>query len=357
MVTLAHYQNILDSAGERYHILRLQESACALITQRGGRVLGVFPTPDAENLLWTNGAAFADADAFRLFVAEGGWNLGGERIWIAPEIQYNVRDRNDFWGTLHVPPQMDPGSYSLDVEEGGVSLKADLMLTAHNLAQGEKALSIWRRITPTPNPLRHLSDFAALMTGAAFVGYQQDVLMDEHNDTSVYSEAWNLVQLKAGGQLYIPCSPRVEASDYFGSVPEAARTVQYGDAPHIKLDITGKRQYKLGYKAPTVGNRIAYHQVLENNSAVLMVRDFFNDLSNVFAEEPPHLPGVNGHAIHVYNDGGEFGGADAFGEMECTGQTIGKDTWDSVDSFKLWTYVGTPDAVRSIAHLLLGIKL
>ena len=94
-----------------YGVLALADDVHILITQRGGRVFGPFLKPDSESLYWVN-PAFAAADAFKAYLASGEWNLGGERIWIAPEVQYLVRDRTDFWNSLHFPPAMDPGAFS-----------------------------------------------------------------------------------------------------------------------------------------------------------------------------------------------------------------------------------------------------
>ena len=75
-----------------------------------------------------------------------------------------------------------------------------------------------------------------------------------------------------------------------------------------------------------------------------------------YAEEPPQVPGCRGHSIHVYNDGGMFGG---FGEMECNARTIGGGTGrsTSTDQMVLWLYVGADDPVKRIARHLLGIEI
>ncbi len=367
MATLAHLEAILREAGEHYHILALTDTASALVTQRGGRILGIFPTPAGDNLLWTNSAAFDSLTTFQEFVAAGYWNLGGERIWIAPEIQYNVRDRRDFWGTLHVPPQMDPGVYRLnqhdseDGREAYLRLSAEIVLTAYALATGEQSLSIERIITPVPNPLNAFSQVESWMQDVVYCGYKQQVMLDgEH--TTAFSEAWNLVQVKAGGELIIPCAPIVEASDYFGSVPEEARQIHGGDAPHLRLNITGQRQYKIGYKAVSMTGRMGYIHTLPDGHAYLLIRAFFNNPSNIYAEEPPELPGNNGHSVHVYNDGGELGGAASFGEMESSGHTVhGKSRQGcdktANDTFVMWAYIGALDSIKRIAHLLLGVNL
>lgn len=359
MATSEQLESVLHTAGEPYARLPLSREATVLITQRGGRVLGIFPAPESENLLWTNDAAFASPQHFAQFTAAGHWNLGGERMWIAPEIQYNVRDRHNFWGTMRVPPQMDPGAYTLHdatsyVEQPSVTLTMPLTLTAYTLAEGEQSLSLQRTYTPVPDPLNGLGVYADWRADVAYCGYRQ-VAMLSGETTTAYSETWNLVQVIAGGQLIIPCATRLEASDYFGSVPEEARQIHFGEVPYLLLSLTGNRQYKVGYKAACMTGRMGYWRPLPDGREAVLIRAFFNDPSNRYAEEPPLMPGVTGHSVHVYNDGGEFGGELSFGEMECSGTTIRASA--AQDTYLLWVYIGTPAAIRQVIEVLLGVLL
>ncbi|RPI57998.1 MAG: hypothetical protein EHM56_02890, partial [Chloroflexi bacterium] len=95
------YQVVITRLEENhipYGVLSLQGGWSAVISQRGGRILGPFPTVDSEGLFWIN-SAWSQPESFRQFLASGNWNLGGDRVWIAPEIQYSVKDRRDYWGT------------------------------------------------------------------------------------------------------------------------------------------------------------------------------------------------------------------------------------------------------------------
>lgn len=341
MTTLQHFQQILEAAGEAYHILALQQGMSALITQRGARVLGVFPTPDAPNLFWTNPAAWGSPDHLRQFTAAGHWNLGGERCWIAPEIQYNVPDRRDFWGTITVPPAIDPGHYSLSATADGICWEQAITLTAYNLASGEKQLHVRRTIQPITNPLPEIA-------GVQYAGYEQVATLTEQNQTPILSEIWNLVQLNAGGTLFIPCIGEVAASDYFGHAPAA---LWQATDQQLRIAITGQQRFKVGYKSICMTGRMGYWHQLPDGQAYLLVRNFFNNPASLYAEEPPDSPGEKGHSVHVYND--DSGG---FGEMECSGQTIGNGRSTSTDSFSLWIYVGDPAGIAQAAAQLLGAR-
>ena len=355
MTTLHQLRETLESAGEAHHVLPLDDGMSVVLTRRGARVLGLFPGAGADNLFWTN-AALTSAERLQAFVAAGNWNLGGERCWIAPEIQYNVRDRRDFWGTLNVPAAVDPGDYRFEVAGSAVRFSQTITLEAFNTARGVAELEITRTIHPISNPLAPLQDSFSLMDGVRYGGYAQETTLTNLGDESICSEIWNLIQLNAGGQMIILSTPDVEASDYCGEVPPEARVVADN---HVRLHMTGASQYKVGYKAATLLGRLAYWNRLADSQEYLFVRQFNNDASNVYAEEPPDLPGVQGHSVHVYNDGGEFGGDVRFGELECSGRTVGGQSGRSTaqDTFSLWAYVGSHAQISRIARVLLGVTL
>ncbi|MBC8450115.1 MAG: hypothetical protein H8D78_20475 [Chloroflexi bacterium] len=335
-----------------YGLLPLQNDVSIVISQRGGRIFGPFLSPDDEGIFWMN-RAFARPDSFKEFLESGSWNLGGSRIWIAPEIQYGVRDRSNFWGSVFWPPQVDPGNYVLEQPQPGrYRLSQDITLEAYNLASGRKELHLERVIRQAEDPLRNLSAYEDLIAGVLFAGYEQIVSLSESTLDDIMSEAWNLVQLNPGGVLVIPASPGVEFVDYYAPVGD----LQAIHADHVRLQLTGRQQYKVGYKAAHVFGRMGYFNHLDDGRAYLVLRNFFNNPSVPYAEEPDHTPGCRGHSIHVYNDGGEFGG---FAEMECNLQTIGGETGRSAstDQMLLWLYVGAEEKVKTIALHLLGIEI
>ena len=141
--------------------------------------------------------------------------------------------------------------------------------------------------------------------------------------------------------------------DFYEPIDEKLQTL-FPD--HIRLRITGDRQYKVGYAAAHVLGRMGYYNQLGDDLAYLVVRNFFNNPSLTYAEEPADAPGTRGHSIHVYNDDGNLGG---FGEMECNAQTIGGETGRSTsnDQLVLWLYVGVPDRLKEIGLHLLGIEI
>jgi hypothetical protein len=305
-LTLAAIKRRLDKNKLAYGELDLQSGVKLLVLERGGRVFGPFLTPESNTLLWVS-SALADSEALTQFIVDNQWNAGGERIWVAPEIQFNVSDRKDFWGTISIPVQMDPGDWRLDEQLDGVT----------------------------------------------YAGYEQIVTLREAKHDDIMSQSWNVTPVWPGGRIIIPSTPAVEVSDYFEPIDDQ-HLARHGH--YIALQVTGDRRYKVGVKAAQTFGRLGYFHRRDDGSAYLIVRNYFNNPSSPYVEEPPQTPGGGGDSIHVYNDGGLFGG---FGELECHGQTIGGHTGrtSSTDQQILWVYSGPTDKVARIGWQLLGVEL
>jgi len=341
----------LEEQNIRYTELCLDGGVTILVSELGGRVFGPFLTAESDSLLWVN-PDFSSPQAFEKLVREG-WNLGGERLWIAPEIQYLVRDRTDYFGSLFIPADMDPGRWKMDVVSPALCrLGKDLSLEAFNLAGGTKHLHLETEIRPAANPLRHLAEYAGLMEGIVYAGHQQTVSLAETALDDILSGVWNLLQLPPGGDLIIPCTPGVDPTLYKG-VTDGLQEIT---GNHVRLRLTARQMYKTGYNAAHHFGRMGYVRRLADGRLSLLVRNFPNHPSSEYPEEPPDQPGRRGDSIYIYNDDGQFGD---FGEMECSAQTIGGLTGRSSasDTLSLWLFVGSPEAVRRIGMVMLGVTL
>ncbi len=101
-----HIIEILTNHGLKYETVSLNEKWDILITERGGRIFGPFSNGNRNGLFWVS-HVFESNRTFTEFLNSGEWNMGGDRIWIAPEIQFSVTDRNHFWKTLKTPSAID----------------------------------------------------------------------------------------------------------------------------------------------------------------------------------------------------------------------------------------------------------
>jgi hypothetical protein len=341
----------LEACDVAHGLLDLSDGYRLVVVGRGGHALGPFDASGAS-VLWLNPAAWESNQAYSQFVEEGQWNVGGERLWIAPEIRFTAQDRSDFWGKYILPADMDPGNYQLEANGQTVSLVGDAALPRFNPVEGDIRLHIERSYRPAPNPLRHLKTFAKLSDGVAYAGYSHDVTIDVRSPADEAAvEAWTLAQLVPDGTLIIPATPGVEFEDYYEYEPIDDKHLQITSGAAL-LAVTGRRRYKIGFRSPHLTGRVGFFKRCPGGQAELIVRNFFNDPSSDYVEEPAHRVGCRGLSVHVYNDGGVFGG---FGELECNGRTIGGETGASgSDEFAFWFFTGAEAKVRRVSEVLLG---
>lgn len=323
-------------------------NALILVLERGGRIFGPF-FDDGPGVYWTN-QAWEQSDLFSSFLETPDWNLGGDRVWISPEIQFSVTDRSDFWGTLRTPSAVDPGTYALDAGSGVCELTQELELEAHNLASGTTSLLLERCIYPAMDPLRSLAAYPVLMQGVAYSGYAQEIALEQRAGAHICAEAWNLTQVVPAGDILIPAVPEAEVVNYYEPVDPQHLERCSG---FLRLRASGSRRYKVGVKSAHVCGAIAYLST-QDGAPYLYIKSFPNNPSAGYAEEPAHLPGMNGFSTHVYNDDGHSGG---FSELECNLQTVGGSTnrRASRDVVCNWFYRGDEGRLKIILTKLTGI--
>lgn len=342
-VSRVQFLQSFETARLVYETLELQGGARLIVTKRGGRAFlfqGNTPTYWIPEW-WKNPAKVKD------FLASQDWNMGGERLYIGPEIQYSVRDRTRVAETFFLPAANDPGSYQIERSSGAVCLSQSVELTAYNLGHGPKNLHLERSFTPLPDPLRYVRAVSSLRNRITYAGYAQAVVLRETTCDGISSESWLITQLSADGDVIVPATDKAEATVFYGSPSSAAMTQNQGC---FRFPVTGNERFKVGYKSPFLSGKVAYATV-----DTLLIRAFFNNPSTEYLEEPPHRPGERGHSVFIYNDGGELGG---FGEIECSGHAVGPlAVHYARDMFCTWVFKGHKSDLEIVAQILLGISV
>ncbi len=351
-ITFTTITERLKEQNQEFSVISLHNSFSIIVTKRGGRVFGPFKGEHSTGVFWAN-AAFEDQAKFAAFIASGDWNLGGDRIWVAPELPLFTKDRKDFYATTSPQASLDPGDYTFEKEPGSVRLTQHVAADVYESDITHKSFYMEKVLRPAADPLRQLRRYATLMEGVTYCGYNQTVTVaDESPENPLYLEGWNLCQVVPGGKIYSPYNGEFEFVDYY----EPAETMQTVRPGCAILSATGNRRYKVGYPSAIVTGRAAYLLPLENDEYCLYVKNYFNNPSSVYCCEPFDQPGQTGCSLFVYNDDGGLGG---FTEFEHTFQTLAGDTQlsSSTDSVQNWFYNGSFERVGKIARALLGISL
>lgn len=343
-VTLKTARARLDGMGMHYRTLDLKNGYTALVTQYGGRLIGPFKGEEGESILWLN-KVFLDEAAFRRFVEGRAWNLGGERLWINPELKFFCQTPETFDQTYTVQPQLDPGAYELRQSGGGVALSQDVMLSV--LETGEKkSFHIDRRYFPAANPLA----FTPLRDAAIdYCGFTQDIRLRDDSDFPLALEPWTLTQINPEGRVVTPFFGDFDFVDYYDPAG-ACQQVRDG---YAELMITGRHKYKVAYRSAQTCGRMGFVK-RTGGGWHLMVRNYYNDPSIPYLSEPWGNLGDRGCSAYYYNDHGQ---EDGFAEFEHSGTAIGAQTGrtESTSTSSLWFFFGTQEEIARVMKLLLGI--
>jgi hypothetical protein len=357
-----------------HEILTVGPGASIIVSSYGGRVYGPFFGDDvSEN--WIP-EAFSSADAFAELIGSGFWNVGGERVWVGPEIAFMIPQRDDYWGSYTMPPSIDPGVHTIERDGDSIVLRRTATLESFVEPTGTTVIDVEIRVRAAQHPLRHLRGPFAHAATASFAGYTSEVTITQTSALPILAESWNLTQIPAGGIALVSTVPQAQVTDYYEPVGVLLQHITGG----VAVKITGANRFKLGFAAPHVFGRVGYLTAGADGSATFLLRNSLSDPAAEYSEEPDFAVGHRGDPIHIYNDDGGLGG---FAELEArgrpvsgrpvsgrpvsgqpvsgqpvsgTGGTGGSDApTTSTDAVTSWWFRGERTAVFGIARSLTGI--
>ncbi len=343
---------VLKAAGKEMIPLETPDGSRLLVLPEGGRVLGLYAPGDPRNFLWTN-PALRDAASARTFYTSGAWqNSGGDRTWLAPEIDFFLPEfpRLDVY---HQPRALDPGSFRAEREADAIHLRMDLSLTP--LRHGRPvALRLSRSVRAAADPLRHERNRSG-WEGVQFAGYSLRTVL-EFADPPADVPAiglWSLLQMPHGGEMLLPTYSRTEPGVCFGEVPPGDLRVE---PRGVRYRMRAPGGQKIGLSAVSSPGRIGYHYRTGETSQ-LVVRNFSVDPSGEYVDVPWTRPDELGCAVQICNVNlPEFG---TFSELEYHAPAIGGATGRVrvEDVSRVWAFRGPFEQVSAVAGKLLGFSL
>lgn len=330
----------------KYHVLELNDHWRVIITQYGGRLLGPFHKNDGESLLWMN-SAWKQKTAFARFIANREWNLGGERLWINPELRFFVKSPESFSETYTVQAALDPGSYRLEQTAHNVTLQQDISLTDLNTDAAHE-INAKRSYRSADNPLKYVRGLKDISVD--YCGYIQEIELECSDFGEITIEPWTVTQVNPEGRFIIPYFGDFDCVDYYGNNPEGMQSVCDG---YAELNANGALKYKFGYRSAQTFGRMAYLKPY-GEKWQLMIRNYYNDPSLPYCAEPFGELGNRGCSMYFYNDRGGKGG---FAEFENSSTPIYRDLENgkTVSSSSTWFFFGDRENIDKVITNLMGI--
>ena len=322
-----------------------------LVLPYGGRTLGLY-NRDGHNFFWVNPNLDRVATAEAFFSEEGWKNSGGDRTWVAPEVELFISDIENPGETYQVPSSLDPGSYTVQHGVGHVKLtnQASLVL---NRQEKTCEVEVAKTIRMTENPLRYEKGMTSLLQSVDFVGYEQltSLRFTSSEAPGIRLGIWNLVQVPAGGEIVVPTVRESVPKTYFGDVGPSHLRV---NAESIRFRVDAKDSRKIGVRAASAVGRMGYLRSIGDGKKTLVVRNFFIAPSAEYVDVPWDDLDDFGYVIQCYNDNGDLG---QFGEMEYHTPAIGEGTGlgSYQDRGQVWAFLGDAQSIDETFWRLLGI--
>ena len=318
-----------------------------IVSEYGGRIFGPFKDEDGESMLWMSDA-WNNEESFADFIKSRQWNIGGDRLWIQPELPFFTTKKADFFDTYIVQGAIDPGSYTIKENDKAVTLEQKVCAKTFELSINSRSFLMRRTVQAISNPF---SETAKKLGINDFASFTQTVEIEDLDKTApTYLEAWLLSQINPQGELIVPFTGKSpDFLNYYEDIPLNMIRIEENKA---FIKITGDIRYKLGFKSLNTTGRSAYIGSFTNGTSYLFVRDFRNDPSSVYCGAPYYDSEIYGYPLFVYNDPGSQGG---FAEFENCGMTISGDTGiqKSFDKVHYYFFTGDKEKLLELANEIL----
>ena len=345
----------LKAVGKHAELYQTGDGTRLLILPYGGRILGVFAPGSDENFLWTN-SVLNSRESARAYYASDDWqNSGGDRTWLAPEVEFFFPKFPDvdiagYWQ----PRSLDPGSYALTKTAQEITLTNRLKIEAFRSRKSVE-LEITKSVAGAPSPLRYDTRFH--FSAVEYAGHTLLTslkILDEDASVAPLVGLWSLTQMPHRGELFIPTYSKAEPRIYFGLVDTPSGELSIGDRL-LRFKMRAPGEHKIGVYAANTTGRIGYIYPAGNRYA-LIVRNFFVNPSGEYADVPWTEPSDFGYSTQACSVNSRWG---EFSEMEYHVPAIGGSTGLNhvEDRSQLWAYRGSREDIVQIARLLLSNEI
>jgi len=342
----------LKTTGNKTQIYESGDGTRLLVLPYGGRVLGLYTENNDQNFYWVNPELQDRESAQKLFARDGWHNTGGDRTWLAPELDIFFPDYPDVQRHWE-PPQLDASEYVTEDDDGVLSLRQTMTLHLARSAR-DVELELTKVLGPAPNPLRYERRLKQQQATVEYAGYTLRVHLTLFDDALSPPQlaVWNLVQLPWGGELLVPTYSRTQPRVLFGEIPPE-NLVCHDRLMRFKVNLQG--EHKLAVRAVSTTGRSGY--VYQSGSQCsLVIRNFAVNPSGMYVDVPKDEPEDLGYSVNAVNVKSRLGD---FCEMEYHAPALGHDMESArgTDVSQMWAFRGARDDIDIIARELLGSGL
>lgn len=340
--------NTLEKIGKRTETFESADGSRLLVLPYGARLLGLYPAGSKQNFYWVNEDLFNTASAQTVFESGGWQNTGGDRTWLAPELDIFFPDYPECQKHWE-PPQLDASDYSIERLPSGIRLSKAMSLFIAR-ANCDVELTLSKTVSKALNPLRHERHLREVAEELAYAGYSQTTILDfSASPDKANLGIWNLIQLPHGGDLLIPTYSRTDPLVLFGDIPAE---FLMSDERLVRFKVCFPGEHKIAIRAVATTGRVGYIY-RQGDMWSLVVRNFFVNPSGEYVDVSKSDPDDLGYSVNAVNVKSELGD---FCELEYHVPVVAEETGRCVDVSQVWAYRGSEPSIRTAASELLGAQ-
>jgi hypothetical protein len=342
----------LTHAGTPPAILDVPEGGRLLVLPAYGRVLGLYTGDSDANFFWTNPALETAASAAAYFRCDGWRNPGGDRTWLAPEIELFIGDLARPGENYTVPAALDPGHWRCEEGVHGLRLRNESAVELKRSGRTVRFTMV-KEYRSAANPLHELK------LELAYAGYEQTTILELEVDKAglppVRLGIWNLLQLPTPGRMLVSTSRRAAPRTVFGTV--APGDLALADQALVWRMPEAGGNVKISIKADELTSRAGYLCRARGSADdwELVVRTFAVTPSGDYVDALWDDPADTGYAFQAC---AVTDGAERFNELEyhapAAASTEGRNR--TGDRSQLWAFRGGSEAIAEAARVLLCIS-
>lgn len=310
--------------------------------------------PEVDGNVFWHHPDLEDPEKAGANLTSAGGGLGGDRLWIAPEVAYMWPDldkaRVDPHGSYDLPAYMDPGHWRMiDRQPDRLTMQTEMTLVDHR-SEARVHLDVQRqiRIIMRPTGLPRGVNCASVVI--------RNGLRILDGDEGAIAGLWDLLQAPVGGRIVCPTAqPLNEAPRSYYEPYREGDVVTDAASGVVTFHAKGDYMIKMGLAPEQTTGRMANIRTV-GDQMVAIVRVFSPAPGMPYVDVPRDSnERFGGDALQCFCDDGRFGG---FCELEHHEPALVLGCTPMEHEGMVLTYVlsGASEPVLEAASGLLGVS-
>ncbi|MFX0076594.1 MAG: DUF6786 family protein [Candidatus Hermodarchaeota archaeon] len=329
--------------------LNFNDESSAIVSEYGGRLLGLFPKNESYSLLWINPSIVS-------VIKSRQWEIGGDRYWISPEREF-FYEKPESWEDWFCPHGLDPAYYEILAESSKSCTLSSPITVESQIRKEIYNGEMTRQISLIKDPISSGLNYIGIEFVDDCVFFQPNLLIN----------GWSLACVISGGVLnpgtvLIPTKKEPKPLSYFRTIPPDRL---YIGENHVSFKIDVDAIYKLGIRPEDIDyskkSKIGYVIKIPDSKEYGFIVKLSDDIpktqkecKDVSRDHPDEEIGV----IQSYNSETVNKPSSNFGEIELQlnqFKTI-DNTSHSKAVHQIIGYIGLKEEILIAIEQILGIS-